>query len=64
VHLLGRSGRGVQAEMLQALGCHLAVIVVCVVLSLDVLSLQDYSFCVGIVMFVAYPVCLNELLVS
>ena len=40
LHPLGRSGRGVHAEMLQTLGCHLAVMVVCVVLSLDVLSLQ------------------------
>jgi len=40
VHPMGRSDRGVHAEMLQALGCHLAVIVVYVVLSLDVLSLQ------------------------
>jgi len=27
LHPLGRSGRGVHAEMLQALGCHLAVMV-------------------------------------
>ena len=40
LHPLGRSGRGVHAEMLQALGCHLAVMVVYVVLSLDALSLQ------------------------
>ena len=61
MHPLGSSGCGVHAEMLQALGCHLAVIVVYFVLSLDVLSLQDYSFRLGIVIFVAYPVCLNEL---
>jgi len=36
------SGRGVSAEMLQALGCHLAVMVLYVVLSLEVLSLSAF----------------------
>ena len=40
LHPLGRSGHGGSVEMLQSLGCHPAVKVVYVVLSLDALSLQ------------------------
>ena len=43
VHPLGCSGRGVHAEMLQTLGCHLAVMVVCVVLSLDAWRFESSS---------------------
>jgi len=40
LHPFGRGSHGVHAEMLQTLGCHLVVMVLYVVLSLEVLSLQ------------------------
>jgi len=41
-HPLGRSGHGGSAEMLQALDCHLAIMVLYVVLLLEVLSLSAF----------------------
>jgi len=43
LHLLGRSGRDDHAEMFQALACHLAVMVLYVVLSLEVLNLSAFA---------------------